>query len=464
MTPHDKTGMNHGRTVVGFAGSDDAGPDPVPQMRPGEVLAAANRAARRIAPLWPLESFVAVNPFVGISNLRFADADNTVQRTWGARLVMPRTFYEEALNTGRVTRAHINRALDELPDEITAHHDVASVVAASQAPEPAGGAMATVAELLGEATGDDWHAFVIDRISTWAAGYFDEGQAGWRSPWRGESPYAAWRGEAELDRTPEILGVPGFCGIVRTLPQDADTLLLQVAHELRLHGEVFETYLGRLLATVAGWAGHARFRGWRKELAGEADARVREVLAIRAAWDLALVEAFGDRYPHLGDSLRQGMTTPLHPDMVEAHRVNLILHTAYEIAGRERLLNSIKADEAEDDIGDSSERPSTQAVFCIDVRSERYRRALEAADPSIETLGFAGFFGFALEVTPADQDAGGAQCPVLLEPQFVVRETEPGADAAQTQTLARRMWLGRRLDGRRDSCLCRNLPEVKKCR
>jgi hypothetical protein len=61
-----------------------------------------------------------------------------------------------------------------------------------------------------------------------------------------------------------------------------------------------------------------------------------------------------------------------------------------------------------------------QLVFCIDVRSERLRRNLEAAGP-YATFGFAGFFGAAVDyVAPSGQSFD--QCPVLLTPAVDARD------------------------------------------
>jgi uncharacterized protein YbcC (UPF0753/DUF2309 family) len=72
-------------------------------------------------------------------------------------------------------------------------------------------------------------------------------------------------------------------------------------------------------------------------------------------------------------------------------------------------------------------RKRVQAAFCIDVRSEIFRRALETVTDEIETIGFAGFFGFPIEYVPLAETRGGAQCPVLLTPQFVIAESVNGA-------------------------------------
>ena len=61
-------------------------------------------------------------------------------------------------------------------------------------------------------------------------------------------------------------------------------------------------------------------------------------------------------------------------------------------------------------------------IFCIDVRSEVMRRHLESLSEAIETFGFAGFFGMALEYVPLGESTGSAQCPVLLTPGFRVQE------------------------------------------
>jgi uncharacterized protein YbcC (UPF0753/DUF2309 family) len=52
------------------------------------------------------------------------------------------------------------------------------------------------------------------------------------------------------------------------------------------------------------------------------------------------------------------------------------------------------------------ERPDIQAAFCLDLRSERIRRALETGTLDIETLGFAGFPGLPAEPCAAANERG----------------------------------------------------------
>ena len=71
-----------------------------------------------------------------------------------------------------------------------------------------------------------------------------------------------------------------------------------------------------------------------------------------------------------------------------------------------------------------------QAAFCIDVRSDPLRRALEAVWPGIQTLGFAGFFGLPVAYTPLASQARRPQLPGLLAPTIEV--TDRVMSAART--------------------------------
>ena len=80
-------------------------------------------------------------------------------------------------------------------------------------------------------------------------------------------------------------------------------------------------------------------------------------------------------------------------------------------------------------------RPALQAAFCIDVRSEVFRRALEAVNPDIQTLGFAGFFGLTASHRRFASDVQELRLPVLLNPG--VTTCSGGPDDARADQSAR---------------------------
>ncbi|MCP5135207.1 MAG: DUF2309 domain-containing protein [Gammaproteobacteria bacterium] len=66
-------------------------------------------------------------------------------------------------------------------------------------------------------------------------------------------------------------------------------------------------------------------------------------------------------------------------------------------------------------------RPFVQAAFCIDTRSERIRRHLEAVG-DYQTFGIAGFFGVPVSLIELGKGSETHLCPVLLTPKNVVLE------------------------------------------
>ena len=77
-------------------------------------------ACGRIAPLWPLKHFVAVNPFFGLSDQTFQDASDTLARILGHGIYMSRDYYREQLASGRISQDDLQRA------SFRSHHQVNS--------------------------------------------------------------------------------------------------------------------------------------------------------------------------------------------------------------------------------------------------------------------------------------------------------------------------------------------------
>ncbi|MQX35848.1 YbcC family protein [Roseospira navarrensis] len=395
---------------------------------PAAVREAAARAGGRIAPVWPLKTFVAVNPWHGLHDHGFAQTAAVMDRAAGARLTMPRRFYLDALDAGRITMDDLAAALREAPATPGLPRDAAALVEATRAtPEgPAPDPLPTVADVATSVTGEDWAGFVVERVSAWAADQFDEGQAPWSLAGRADGPYAAWRRMAVFDRTPEVMGLTGARGAVAArLPETADAALTEGVQRLGLGTEHLDAYFHRLLMSVGGWAAYARYKVWDKALYGKPDETLTEVLAVRLAWDVVLHACLGSRpgFDAAWDEARARAAAPAAPSAEQT--VDVVLQTAYDLAWQRTLTDRLAGPRAAG--AGATERPRVQAAFCIDVRSEVYRRALESLSPEVETIGFAGFFGFPIEYVPVGHTHGGPQCPVLLTPQVTVCETVTGA-------------------------------------
>lgn len=407
--------------------------DPAIQAAPASVAEAALRravaaATARIAPLWPLDSFVAVNPFLGLADLPFAAAMPVMAQLVGARMLMPRRHWHEALAAGRIDRADIAAALARRGD---GRSPEAILEADGEPAWPA--PLPLVSDLLAAEAGLP-PRLLADRIAQWCAAYCDAGQAACPMPWRDRPLYAAWRAAALVDRGPERAGLAGFRAALAALPAQRDAAIRAACAVLGVPEPGLVALMHRALADLAGWAGYLGQRDWRVRLAGSASAELEELLAVRLAAEAAALACAPPAVREHWQAVAHRYAAPA-PDADRS--VDLILLEAAEIAFQRRLARGLGRREAQPG------RAEAQAVFCIDVRSEVFRRALEAAAPGVETLGFAGFFGFAVEVVPFAGGQPRAQCPVLLAPSVRICETVPaGTDEAAARAKA---GLGQRL-------------------
>ncbi|WP_257169800.1 YbcC family protein [Bradyrhizobium sp. SRS-191] len=422
--------------------------DPIDTTAEAGLMARIDSACGRVAPLWPLKHFVAVNPFLGFTSQSFAATAATFERVVRTRMLMPRAYYRQALDDGRIDDAALAQAIQQHPTTGLEVDQLKQKARAEAGPSSPPAVVATVAEVLDRLAAGDRYvslvAFMIDEISAFCATYFDEGQASWPTPVRKLKPYAAWRTIAAYDRNPEMMGLTGFRKAIAELPADPVQAIGVIVERLGIPERAVEDYLVRALFDLGGWSAYARYIGWNAELDGQRDDTLLELLAIRLAWGYALFKARTDAAFKMAwaQAMEEAARLPADHRLDETPElaIDLLLHEAYEIAFRNGLVAKLAAHGSPAPTTRLPARPPVQAAFCIDVRSEIFRRALETAYPEAETIGFAGFFGFPIEYVPIGHSKGGAQCPVLLKPAFIVCEAVKDADdVEQAEVLGLRL-------------------------
>lgn len=401
-----------------------------------ELAAAIDRAARAIPPAWPLASSVAVNPFLGQTGESLAEAGARLARVAGVSVTMPRNWYCKKISSGAISDEDLRDAWKRAPSQLRPT-DLAALKAAAALNAPTISAHLTIADLAAEVSDIDWPGLIAECFGAWAAGYFDEGQALWAAP-RGKGAYAAWRAIATHDLTPEIAGLPGFALHVSEAPESAIAAVARVADRLRLGASAMETYFHQMLMTQAGWAQYARYKLWQAELTGGSDETITDFLAIRLIWEEALFMRYGGQIAENWAKMRAEHSAPVKPtpDLV----IDAILQEAAERSAQRALGITL----AELTSASCKKRPVLQAAFCIDVRSEVFRRALESVNPDIRTLGFAGFFGLTTSHRRFASDVEELRLPVLLNPALrscsVAPELEARDNSARVKARAKRAW------------------------
>lgn len=419
--------------------------------------------AAEIAPAWPLERFVAVNPLAGIEHLAFADAVVHAQRTFGAPGWRAEDELRAAERDGRISDRELRRVLrtrlggDADLEIDLGDHRMATLEAVlladlrhapAVAPEPR--QVLTPAEAWDVHLGERIADMADEMMSGWLAAYLDTGKARWGMPHRERGFYRAWRALAPYD--------PAFTRAARRrlaeLPEDGAEALADLLGETGLDAAGQDMLLRALLTRQPGWSSHAR---WRQEHVG--DIELAEIAAVRLACEWALLhpEAGADALgrvpavpappaPHPRARLTAVAgalgTSPDAPGLAAAlDRMDpaarpAIWQDALEATFRTQLLRRIDEGPPAGATGTTTETAQVQAVFCIDVRSEVLRRHLEASGP-YETIGFAGFFGLAVEVQAFGGDVTTEQCPVLVSPAAVVAERPDAGHEAEAERALR---------------------------
>lgn len=430
-----------------------------------DLLADVSRAAEIIAPLWPLTSFVAVNPLGGLQHLPFDEATAVARRWLRARTHLTMAAFRDAYARKVVTDADLRRAIietDPMLASLTSVEiggrtvDAVEIVWLDLLVGPDEKPRDATRDRVGRADIETVRA-VNKLVAAWCAVFVDEAGVPWPMPGRERGLFHAWRELAMHDR--RLRRLAGSTGM-QWLAQLPDRPLEAIAaslDSLQVGGNRVDA-LRHLLGRLPGWAGYAR---WQDEWAPPDDhrppLRLVDLLAVQVAATAAAAHGATTSGPSPppdedADGLLEQRTAavlaaiggaPDGPLIASAVRDVLDLVPppvrksmwleAQEGNFRDRLLGLL----SRLDPGPAIDRPDVQAAFCIDARSEGLQRHLQACGP-YDTYGFAGFFGVPVRWRPLGSTQTQPRCPVLLTPEHEVAEQAVTPDGAVGYLTAQR--------------------------
>lgn len=401
------------------------------------VSSAIAHACDRIAPTWPLDQFIAVNPYWGWVGTPAPQAAASLGTLAGTRLTLSRVDFVKHWAASHLTADHLQAAIDRQGSLATADE----LIRAMQAPEPSLRALPLLTERMQSllpAAPLPWRDLVTHQISQHCAAFFDAGQARWGMD-RRAGLLATWQRQVAADRgLPWHQNQRDAAARINALPSDPLALITQALDALAVPASAHSHYLSALLLSINGWAAWCAFERWQARLSGGDDDQIVHLLAIRLAWEVLLRDdATAAGAPALtGDGWAQ-QWTHANAEIARHHaeqQADWLLQEALEIAYQQPLCSGLLAALQQPAV--ATPKPEVQAVFCIDVRSEVFRRALESAAPGIATRGFAGFFGLPIAYSPAGSAMTRPQLPGLLAPAITVIESateEKGLGQALTE-------------------------------
>ncbi len=434
------TNAANGHARTDFSASDRA-----------RLVADVSSAGSIAAPYWPLTAFVAVNPLGGLTDLAFGDATAAARGWFEARTHLPIEAYRAEHARGTVTDADLDRAIlrhdpslaDREPLDLggvrmdpvdLARWDLLhGAVAAPLPPRPAG----TVAAALDEI------------ITGWCAAFVDEAHTPWQMPDRDRGFYRSWLAVAGSDRRfAAVIGREARARLA-TLPDDPAELIDLVLATRGISDDERVAAVRHLILRTPGWAGFARWcDAWAPADRTGVRLRMLDLAAVRAAMDHLAPEQLDLSRPVIDGAADDAAALARRTEAAAAavggaHRDEIaevlgsigeddrvaIWLAAHEWNFRDRLLARLTGPL---DRGDGA-RPDAQLVFCIDVRSEGFRRQLEALG-AYETYGFAGFFGVPVRWRPLGSPVSQARCPVLVSPQHEIAEVAVDDDSGYLST------------------------------
>ncbi|KRG11058.1 DUF2309 domain-containing protein [Staphylococcus sp. NAM3COL9] len=277
-------------------------------------------------------------------------------------------------------------------------------------------------------------------VIKWCKLFVDDAQSGWTMPNREKGLFHSWRRLIQYD--PAL--TKHQRARLKTLPDDAESLIRSALLKLGVAEADKQSYLENHLLSLPGWAGMML---WQHENNSKMESLLLDYLAIRLGMEWVIMEPYFADMP-TNDTLANqsisvadcilswmqwgGFTAHQWEKLTTQEQQHHVLFAAqFNDQLRRKLLleaweatynqqlRKIIAPEKQEML--ENDMPLAQMAFCIDVRSEPFRKQIELAGP-FETIGIAGFFGLPIAKNELGNQHSHPSLPVMNKPQHKIKE------------------------------------------
>src|SRR5690554_4428312 len=282
-----------------------------PEQQSDAIEFAIARACSRIAPTWPLDQSIAVNPWWQFRDQPYAKTASELSLLANVKGYAPAAFYQKAYADGKITDQSLARAGKRLGVNMPSAQLVSQLKAQNETPT-----LTLFSVTVDSAQADQfrgrnamrWQEEIVHQISQFCAAHFQslrpmlgrkQGAGGQNS-----ALYGHWLEVTRVDYGLSIvLSAPKLRRLLQELPTNANHAITFVIKEMELKQKDIEQFALACLYDIHGWASWVAYRQWQSHTptgdpyyATNVNANeMRELLAIRMAWEW-LVFTYLKRY------------------------------------------------------------------------------------------------------------------------------------------------------------------------
>ncbi|PEY86366.1 DUF2309 domain-containing protein [Bacillus thuringiensis] len=423
-------------------------------------------ASRVIAPLWPISTFAAHHPWMGLEKQSFEQVANWLKEARNVDIYPSASMIHLAKAKGEIEESFLQMSLsrwldsqsfniprekaerfcqvalklEKLPSSLLSSPELnklAEEMSYINTASMKASVMQPISSLIENQNSENLSDILNYHIIKWCKLYLDDSGSSWTMPNREKGFYRAWQHLIKFD--PALS--KNERKVLKDWPQDAQVALARALSEIGISESNIQAYLEGHLLSLPGWAGMIR---WRSQQSIQEQELLIEYLAVRISMELAIAKTYLPlknqkvekkvaivpliaSWIYWGDiSIEEWLQMPAAEQselLAFAYRFDenicrKLWLEAWEQTHAEQLREKIGSKQR---VTNDKKHVLAQLAFCIDVRSEPFRRHLEKLGP-FETFGIAGFFGLPIATSELGSNDSHPSLPVILKPKHQIKE------------------------------------------